>query len=136
LDEEGFVADPQLIHVMQWLPVLCVQVEQVHLTVSVRVLTANEQYFTVRNGQGAAGPEWVLHTDCEHLPLIFFNFIHFDSIVNLLLSAAKETSKSVNKFISNRAGTQIVSFVLHGSHLVPFVFLDVILFNRAKSLFS
>ena len=56
MDEEGFVADPQLIHVMQWLPVLCVQVEQVHLTVSVRVLTANEQDFTVRNGQGAAGP--------------------------------------------------------------------------------
>ena len=136
LDEEWLVANSKLVHVVEGLPVLCVQVEQMDLAVTVGVLTTNEKDLAVGNGQGWAGPKRILHTDCEHLPQVLVNFVHLDSVVDFLFSAAKETSKSVYEFISHGAGTQVVSLVFHWSNLVPFVLLNIVLFNWAKSLLT
>ena len=44
------MADAQLVHLVQRLPVFRVQIEKVHLAVSVRVLAADEQDFVIRDG--------------------------------------------------------------------------------------
>lgn len=130
------MADSQLVHVVKWFPALRVDVEQVHLAIPIGVLTSNQQDFVVRDGDGAAGPKGVLHADREVLPEVLLNFVHLDAVIDLLLSASIESSESVNELITDRASTQIVSFVLHRRDLSPLVLSDVVLLNRAQSLLS
>ena len=68
LKEERLVRNAQLVHRLQLLPGLGHRVEQVHFTVSVRVFATNQQNFIIRNCQSTAGPEWVLHSNRQHLP--------------------------------------------------------------------
>ena len=90
---------------MKWFPVLGVDIEQMYLTISICILSTNQEDLAVRDGQGAAGPEWVLHPNSQHLPLILINLIHFNGVVDLLLSAAEETSEGVYVFVGHGAGT-------------------------------
>ena len=121
---------------VQWLPVLSIDIKQVHFSVSICVLATNEQDFAVWNSQCAAGPKWVLHSDGQDLPLVLINFVHLNCIVDLLLGTAEETTKCVDVLISNRACTEIVSLVFHRGNLIPLVFANVILFDRAESLLT
>lgn len=69
-------------------------------------------------------------------PVIFFNFKNLYSIINFLFCASEKSTKSVDKFIINRARTQVVSFVFHRGSLNPFVLSDNIFFNWVQSLLS
>ena len=57
------MTNTQLVHVVQWLPVFGVHIEQVDLAVSVSVLATDQKDFTVGDGQCTAGPEGVLHAN-------------------------------------------------------------------------
>lgn len=46
LNEERFVAYSQLVHVVKRFPVFAVHIEQVHFSISVRVLSTDEKDFT------------------------------------------------------------------------------------------
>jgi len=104
--------------------------------ISVCVFAADEEDFTVRDGEGTAGPERIFHADSEHLPLVLLNFIHFYCVINLLFCTPKKATKSVNEFVSDSTSAEIVPFVFHGGDLVPFVLLHIIFFNRAEALLS
>ena len=121
---------------VQWLPVLSIQIEKMHFAISVCVLAAYEQDLAVGDGEGAACPQWVLHPDGEHLPLVLVYFVHFDRVVNLLLCASEEATKSINEFICNRASTKVMALILHRRHLIPLVLLNIVLFNRAQPLLA
>mmetsp|Transcript_13690 Transcript_13690/g.23336 ORF Transcript_13690/g.23336 Transcript_13690/m.23336 type:complete len:208 (-) Transcript_13690:1348-1971(-) len=136
LQEEGLVAHAQLVHVVHRLPVLAVHVEQVHLPVPVRVLASDEQDFAVGDGDGAAGPQGVLHAHSQHLPLVLVHFVHLDAVVDLLLRAPEEPSEGVDELVGDGAGAQVMPLVLHGSHLSPGVLPDVVLLDRAEPLLS
>ena len=86
---------------MQWLPVLGVHVEEVHLSVSVGILSTDQEDLVVRNCDGAASPKWVLHPNCEDLPQVLLHLVELNAVVNLLLCASKETSESVDALVSD-----------------------------------
>lgn len=70
------------------------------------------------------------------MPLIFFYFVHFNCVIDLLFSTSKKASKSINVFICHWTGTQIMSFILHWGDLYPFVFCNIVFFNWTQSLFA
>lgn len=76
-----------------------------------------------------------LHSDSDDRPDVLLNVIHLNSIINFLFCTSKKSSKSVNVLISQSTCTQIMSFILHWIHLLPFIFLNNILFYRIKPLF-
>ena len=76
------------------------------------------------------------HSNLVNIPIVLFNFEHFYCVVDLLLSTAEETAKSVYEFIINCAGRQIVAFVFHRSCLNPLVFGHDVLLYRVQSLLS
>ena len=82
-----------------------------------------------RDGEGAASPEGILHSDSQYLPLILVYFIHLNGVVNLLLGTSEKSPKGIDMLVSYRASTQIVSLVFHRCNLVPLVLSDVVLFN-------
>ena len=125
------MADTKLVHLVEWLPVLGVNIKEVDFTVPVGVLTSDQQNFVGRNGKSTASPEWVLHPDSEYLPEILLDLVELNAVIDLLLGTSEEPSKGVDALIPNRAGTEVMSLVLHGSDLSPFVFPDVVLFDRA-----
>jgi len=131
LDKERLVAYTQLVHVVQWLPVLSIYIEEVDLAISVCVLTTDQQDLIWRNCKSTASPEWVLHSHCEYLPQILLDFIELDAVIDFLLSASEESTKGVDGLIAYGAGAQVMSLILHGSHLSPFVFADIILLDGA-----
>ena len=130
------MAYTQLVHVVQWLPVLSIYIEEVDLAISVSVLTTDQQDLIWRNRKSTASPEWVLHSHCEYLPQILLDFIELDAVIDFLLSASEKSTKGVDGLIAYGAGTQVMSLILHGSHLSPFVFADIILLDGAKSLLA
>jgi len=121
---------------VQGSPRFTLDIEEVHLAVSVRVLSANKNDFCWRNSQGRAGPEWVLHTDCQNDPGVLVHIVDFNSIIDLLLGAAEEATKSVDEFVVDRAGAEIVTLVFHNGHLRPFVLLDLVSLDRIQALLS
>ena len=131
MDKERLVAYTQLVHVVQWLPVLSIYIEEVDLAISVCVLTTDQQDLIWRNCKSTASPEWVLHSHCEYLPQILLDFIELDAVIDFLLSASEESTKGVDGLIAYGAGAQVMSLILHGSHLSPFVFADIILLDGA-----
>ena len=46
-----------------------------------------------------------LHADSQDNPGVLVNVVHFDSVVDLLLSAAKESTECVDEFIVDGART-------------------------------
>lgn len=146
LEEEALVRNAQLIHWVQWLPGFTVHIEQVHFSISVRVLTSNQDNFSGWHRQGTACPQGVLqqlskestyfHSNCQNRPSVLFDFVNFDCVVDLLLSAAEETAKRIDEFVIDGARTQVVAFVFHHRHLSPLVLLDDILLDRVESLFA
>ena len=131
LNIEGFVADTKLVHVVQGLPILSVQIEQVNLSITVRILSANKQDFTIGDSEGTTSPKRILHSNGQHLPLVLFDLVHFNRIVDFLLSTSKEATKSVDKFVSDWTSTKVVPLIFHRSHLIPFVFVNIVFFNWA-----
>ena len=131
MDKERLVAYTQLVHVVQWLPVLSIYIEEVDLAISVCVLTTDQQDLIWRNCKSTTSPEWVLHSHCEYLPQILLDFIELDAVIDFLLSASEESTKGVDGLIADGAGAQVMSLILHGSHLSPFVFADIILLDGA-----
>lgn len=95
------MAHTKLVHVVEGLPVFSVHIKQVHLAVPIGVLTTDEKNFTVRDGQSAASPQRILHSDGQHLPLVLVNLIHLNSVVDLLLGAAEEATEGVDVLVSN-----------------------------------
>lgn len=130
LEEERLVADAQLVHRVQAAPGLTLHIEEVDLTVSIRVLSSNQDYLSRRNSQGRTCPKWILHTDGQDNPSVLVNIVNFNGVVDFLFGTTEEASKSVDKLVVNRACTQIMPFVLHHSHLRPFILLDLILLDR------
>lgn len=107
-----------------------------HLAISICILAADQENFRVGNGQCTTGPQRILHAYREHDPLVLLNFILFYGIINFLLSAPKEASEGVDVLVTDRARTQIVSLVLHGRHLSPLVFADIVALDRAQPLLA
>ena len=103
LKEERLVRNAQLVHRLQLLPGLGHRVEQVHFTVSVRVLSADEDDLSRADRQSRARPQRVPHAHGVHDPIILFDFKHLNCVVDLLLSAAKEATKGINELIVDRA---------------------------------
>ena len=116
---------------VQWLPVFSIYIEKMHLTISVCVLTTDQQDFIWRNRKSTASPEWVLHSHCEYLPQILLDLIELDAVIDFLFSASEESTKGVDGLVTDGAGTQVMSLILHGCNLGPFVFADIILFDGA-----
>ncbi len=56
--------DSELVHVVQLLPCLVNDVEQVHFTVSVGVLTTDQDNLVGGDSESATSPKWVLHSHC------------------------------------------------------------------------
>ena len=131
MDKERLVAYTQLVQVVQWLPVLSIYIEEVDLAISVCVLTTDQQDLIWRNSKSTASPEWVLHPHSEYLPEILLHFVELNAVIDFLFSTSEESTKGVDGLIANGAGTQVMSLILHGSHLSPFVFADIILFDGA-----
>lgn len=77
-----------------------------------------------------------LHSDAKHLPDVLLNVKHLDTIINLLFCGSKEPSKRINALIIDRAGTQIMAFVLHCWHLGPLIFSHLVFLNRTQPLFA
>ena len=123
------MAHSQLVHMVQWLPVLSIHVEEVHLSISVGVLSTDQEDLVVRNCDGAASPKWVLHSNGEDLPQVLLHLVELNAVINLLLCASKEPSEGVNALVSDRACAQVVPLVFHGCNLRPFVLSDVVLFH-------
>ena len=130
------MANTKLVHLVEWLPVLGVNVKEVDLTISVCVLTTDQQNLVGRNSKSTASPEWVLHPHSEYLPEILLDFVELNAIIDFLLSTSEESTKGVDALVANGAGAQVMSLVLHWSHLSPLVFPDVILFDGTKSLLA
>jgi len=125
------VADTKLVHLVEWLPVLGVNIKEVDFTISVCVLTTDQENFIGRNSQSTASPEWVLHPNSEYLPEILLDFVELNAVIDFLFSTSEEPTKGIDALVTNGAGAQVMSLVLHGSNLSPFVFPDVVLFDRA-----
>ena len=125
------MADTKLVHLVEWLPVLGVNIKEVDFTISVCVLTTDQEKLIGRNSQSTACPEWVLHPDSEYLPEILLDFVELNAVIDFLFSTSEEPTKGIDALVTNRAGAQVMSLVLHRSHLSPFVFPDVVLFDRA-----
>ena len=125
------MADTKLVHLVEWLPVLGVNIKEVDFTISVCVLTTNQENLIGRNSQSTASPEWVFHPDSEYLPEILLDFVELNAVIDFLFSTSEEPTKGIDALVTNRAGAQVMSLVLHGSNLSPFVFPDVVLFDRA-----
>lgn len=70
-------------------------------TISICVLTTDEQNFRVRDCESAACPKRIFHAHSQHDPLILFNLILLDSVVDFLLGATKETSEGVDVLITD-----------------------------------
>ena len=104
--------------------------------IPICVFTANQKNFTVGNSESTASPKWVFHTHGQHLPLVFLNLVHLDGVIYFLFCTSEETSKSINVLISHWTCTQIMSFIFHRCHLVPFIFPNIVFFDRAESLFT
>ena len=126
----------ELVHRVERAPSLTLNIEEVHFAVSVRVLSSDQNDFGGGYRQGGAGPEWVLHTNCEDNPSVFVDIIHLNRIVDLLLCAAEEATESVYELIIDSACAQVMSLVLHDCHLGPFVLLNLILLNRIQALLA
>ena len=125
------MADTKLVHLVERLPVLGVNIKEVDFTISVCVLTTNQQNLIGRNSKSTASPEWVLHPHSEYLPEILFHFVELNAVIDFLFSTSEEPTKGVNALVTNGAGAQVMSLVLHRSNLSPLVFPDVILFDGA-----
>ena len=123
---------------MEGFPGLAVGVEEVDFSVTVRVLSANEDDFSRGDCQGTAGPEWILtrknivmnliftyfHSNSQDQPGILLDVVDFDSVIDLLLCAAKEPSERIDELVIHCTRTKIVSLVLHDCHLRPLILLD------------
>jgi len=125
------VADTKLVHLVQWLPVLGVNIKEVDFSISVCVLTTDQQNLIGRNSKSTASPEWVLHPDSEYLPEILLHFVELNAVIDFLFSTSEESTKGVDALVTNGAGAQVMSLVLHRSNLSPLVFPDIILFDGA-----
>ncbi len=102
-----------------------------NLSIPICILTTDEQNFIWGDSQSAASPKWILHSDSEDLPQILLDFIELNTVVDFLLCASEESSESVNTFVSDGAGTQVVSLVLHWCDLSPLILSDIVFFHRA-----
>ena len=125
------MADTKLVHLVEWLPVLGVNIKEVDFTISVCVLTTDQQNLIWRYSKSTASPEWVLHPDSEYLPEILFHFVELNAVIDFLFSTSEESTKGVDALVTNGAGAQVMSLVLHRSNLSPLVFPDIILFDGA-----
>ena len=130
------MADAQLVHRVQRAPSLALNVEQVDFAIAIGVFAADEDDLSGADGESRAGPEWVLHSHGEHRPGVLVNIIDFNRVINLLLGRAKEATEGVDELIVDGAGTEIVSFVLHNSHLCPLVLLHLVALDRVQSLLA
>jgi len=130
------VGDAKLVHRVQRAPCLTLHIEQVHLSVSVRVLAANQNDFCWADSQSGARPKWILHADSEDDPWVLINVVHLNRIVDLLLGATEETAKSVDELVVDRAGAEIMPLVLHDSHLRPLVRLNLVLLDGVQALLA
>jgi len=117
-------------------PSLTLNIEEVNFTVSVRILTTNENDFCWGDREGRAGPQRVLHANSQDNPGVLVDVVDFNRIIDLLFSAAEEATEGINELIVDCAGTQIVTFVLHDSHLSPLIALYFIFLNRVQSLLA
>lgn len=133
---EWFVRYSELVHIMKLLPSLGLDVEKIDLAISVSIFATNQNDFVGRYWQSTASPEGILHSDGEDGPNILLNFIDFNAIINLLLSAAKEASECVNELVVDCACREIMSLIFHGSHRSPLIFLNGISFHRVQSLLA
>lgn len=79
------MTDSQLVHVVEWLPALSIYIEQVDLTISICVLTTDQEDLRVGNRKGRAGPKRVLHPNGEHLPLVLLDLVHLNGVIDFLL---------------------------------------------------
>jgi hypothetical protein len=122
------VADTKLVHLVKGFPALGRYIKEVDFAVSVCVFTTDQENFGVGNGKCAAGPKSVLHSYAKACPKVLFYLVHFNTVINFLLCATIETTKSINALITNRTGTEIMPFIFHRSYLVPFVFSNIVFF--------
>ena len=127
---------PELVHAVELLPRLRLNVEQVDFSIPVGVLAADQDYLGRRDGQGRACPQGVLHSNCEHRPDVLLDFIHLDGVVYLLLGASEETSEGVDELVVERAGAEVVPLVLHRAHDHPLVFPQIVFLHRVESLLA
>lgn len=121
---------------MERLPVLGIYIKKMNFPISICIFTPDQKNFRWRNGESTACPERILHSNSKNLPKIFFYFIEFDAVIDFLLSASKEATKSINTIITDRTSAQIMSFILHRCNLSPLVFSNIVFFNRTQSLLS
>ena len=92
--------DSQLVHVVQGFPGLGVHIKQMNFTVSICVLSTNQQDFCVGNGQSGTGPERILHSDGQHDPLVLLDLVLFNCIVDLLLSGPEEATEGIDMLVA------------------------------------
>jgi len=130
------MANSQLIHLVKGFPALGIDIEQVDFTVSISILTSNQEDFTIWNSKSTASPKSILHSNSKTSPEVLINLIHFNTVIDLLFCASIESSKCIDVFISDGACTQIMSLILHWSNLAPLVFSDVVFFSWTESLLS
>ena len=121
---------------MQRLPSLSIDIEEVDFTVSVSILSTNKQNFSIGDGQSGTSPKRIFHPDGQHDPLVLLDLILLNRVVDLLLSRPKEATKGINMLITKLACRKIVTFVLHWCNLSPLVFPDVVPLYGAKSLLT
>lgn len=71
-----------------------------------------------------------------HEPVVLFNLKDFNRVIDFLLRTAEESSKRIYELIIDRAGWQVMTLVLHGSNLHPFILSYDILLHWIKPLLS
>ena len=77
-----------------------------------------------------------LHSNGEDDPGVLVHIVHFNRVVDFLLSRAEETTEGVNEFVVNRACTQVVTLILHDGHLRPLICLHLVFLHRVQALLA
>ena len=102
---KAFMRYSQLVHVVELFPSLADHIKHMDLTIPISVFTSDQNNLCRRDRKCATSPKRIFHSYCQICPLILFNLVYFDTVINFLLRAAKKSTESINKFVIHSACT-------------------------------